>query len=1251
MTSYVINRALFSDYYLDFVVPDLFDQRNSLEIEFVFNEIRRLYKKIRLTKSNLLEAQTEGNFIRPVLELLGHHFAVQPTLRTSQGVKRPDYVFFPNSDAFEFSQSRINTKSFFKTAVAIGDAKAWSRDLDRKYKSSSDAFTNMNPSFQIDFYLRETDRVWGILTNGRQWRLYHRNTSYRLDQFYQFNLEDILESDKYDLDSFCYFYYFFRREALVINHDGKSFLDQTYEESKEHTVGVSEDLEIRVYKALKILMQGFLDFSRNRLEASPEVVQQVHENSLILLYRILFVLHSEVRNLLPIDNPHYANDHSLSKLAADAHQRIEEQRYILPTMNDYWSRLRGLFQLINDGWEEFIPQYNGGLFCPKRYPFLETHEIGNQALTKALDLVTYTEDGERIAYRDLDARHLWNVYQSLLDLKPSFEDSTIDFIQPKAKKRSAKNGQTPDYISRYIVEQTLEPLCKEKDVEDILQLKVLDPAVGSGYFLIEVVDFLAEEIVKRVDTPLPSDVDSEISYWRRRVVESCVYGVSLDPAAVELAKLSLWLHTVAKNEPLSFLDHHVRCGNSLLGAEIVDLANPPVVEDRRRRITSSSALQVELNLSFDFTDTAARAIQNYLEIEETESSHAIHIDLKEQRLDSAEVMLHPYKEIANLWLSCYFGNEVTRPDYHSVLDMLQTNGLEKIKSVPCFAVAQEIAEKSCFFHWEIEFPEVFRDRSGRLKENGGFSAVVGNPPCLRQEEIGEEKKYLATYKTYNGVADLYVYFIEKSHYLLKNRGRFGMVTSNKFIRSKYGRNLRRYLETDVQLCQIIDFGDLPVFENTALMASIILTENVPSKGDFLPQYTEIESLEFDSFDTEVNRVSRLLDRNALQDGNWIASRVNDIDFDIQARTLPLGDYCQAKIRRGVMTGLNQAFVINAETRKKLIAQDGNSVDILKPLVAGNNIREYHVKFEDYYLIWAVNGVDIQRYPAVFEHLNRFKDSLENRRDKGDHWWEIRSCRYAVEFEMSKIMFPDLGANCRFCLDKSGLFLINNAYFIAEDDYYLLALLNSQFAWEYLKRICTRFRGKTLRFSKQYLEKVPICVIDFTMPTKERRLLLEKAKWLYNRCLEKNDIACLLGFVDYHISEKQADIVYDLLSFLAKKMSADNLALYQEKSGFLKWLERKIGFSVDELKNKRIIENYQHISLSEVISVLKKNQKMIPIEVSSRNFQESVETEFCISCERLHPLSLRVVKTNQLINEIVFKLYGLTSGQFEKSKTK
>ena len=161
-------------------------------------------------------------------------------------------MFFPNSDAFEFSQSRINTRSFFKTAVAIGDAKAWSRDLDRKYKSGSDAFTNMNPSFQIDFYLRETDRVWGILTNGRQWRLFHRNTSYRLDQFYQFNLEDILESDKFDLDSFCYFYYFFRCEAFVFDHEGKSFLDQVYSESKEHTVGVTEDLEIRVYKALKI---------------------------------------------------------------------------------------------------------------------------------------------------------------------------------------------------------------------------------------------------------------------------------------------------------------------------------------------------------------------------------------------------------------------------------------------------------------------------------------------------------------------------------------------------------------------------------------------------------------------------------------------------------------------------------------------------------------------------------------------------------------------------------------------------------------------------------------------------------------------------------------------------------------------------------------------------------------------------------------------------------------------------------------
>ena len=148
-------------------------------------------------------------------------------------------------------------------------------------------------------------------------------------------------------------------------------------------------------------------------------------------------------------------------------------------MNDYWSRLRGLFQLVNDGWEEFIPQYNGGLFSPKRYPFLETYEIGNQALASALDLVTYTEDGERIAYRDLDARHLWNVYQSLLDLKPFFEGSNIDFIRPKAKKRSVRNGQTPDYISRYIVEQTLAPLCKGKNVEEILQLKVLDPAVLS----------------------------------------------------------------------------------------------------------------------------------------------------------------------------------------------------------------------------------------------------------------------------------------------------------------------------------------------------------------------------------------------------------------------------------------------------------------------------------------------------------------------------------------------------------------------------------------------------------------------------------------------------------------------------------------------------------------------------------------------------------------------------------------------------
>ena len=184
----VKNQSIFSNYYLDSLIIEQPQWADTPNIESDYAAIKELFAAVAPNTEHLNEAQTEHEFIQPLLEQLGHVFEVQPALQTSQGTKRPDYAFFPSNDAHDAAQSHINTNQFFNTALAVGDAKKWSRNLDRKTQSRGVPFNNQNPNYQIDFYLRGADKDWGLLTNGRQWRLYHRQTSYRLDSFYEVDL-------------------------------------------------------------------------------------------------------------------------------------------------------------------------------------------------------------------------------------------------------------------------------------------------------------------------------------------------------------------------------------------------------------------------------------------------------------------------------------------------------------------------------------------------------------------------------------------------------------------------------------------------------------------------------------------------------------------------------------------------------------------------------------------------------------------------------------------------------------------------------------------------------------------------------------------------------------------------------------------------------------------------------------------------------------------------------------------------------
>ncbi|NPV61316.1 MAG: N-6 DNA methylase [Methanotrichaceae archaeon] len=623
------NSNLFSNHYLEKLVQKSPEWREDEDLSRVRAEIDGIYRGKARVLENYNESQLEENFIRPVLRALGHHFGVQGRVKKKD--RTPDYAFFPDSESLNLADAAIGREDYYQRAVAVGDAKSWKVSLDKSRKGLA-TFEMQNPSYQIDVYLRDTPPKWAILTNGRYWRLYHESTSYKLDSYYEVDLPALLAEG--DMESFKYFYLFFRRQAFPKIVDGDCFLDRVREGSTAYASEIGEDLKDNVYRAMKILAEGFLADPSNHLGSTEESIREVQENCLRLLYRMLFIFYAESRNLLDVENRYYY-ELSLQRLKVEVASRLDRAEPLLAVRYSYWEALRSLFSLINDGSESrgipkeqfYIPAYDGGLFDPGKAEnsFLQDKRIGDSFLAQALDLLARSEKaGERgfVDYSSLEIRHLGSIYEGLLEYRLKLagqpmvaikekgrevwlsdgeekkrkvldrvEAGQIYLVTDKGERKATGSYYTPDYIVKYIVKNTVEPVVEQKRLEwlgtsrsfadYILSIKVLDPAMGSGHFLVEATDQLARWLVQAWATARPEEAGSDevaeqdVHWARREVVRNCIYGVDLNPMAVELAKLSLWLTTVASNKPLSFLDHHLRCGNSLIGAELEKLTALP----------------------------------------------------------------------------------------------------------------------------------------------------------------------------------------------------------------------------------------------------------------------------------------------------------------------------------------------------------------------------------------------------------------------------------------------------------------------------------------------------------------------------------------------------------------------------------------------------------------------------------------------------------------------------------------------------
>ena len=591
--------------------------------------------------------------------------------------------------------------------------------------------------------------------------------------------------------------------------------------SDRHAAGVCRSLRDGVLMASTEILRAMA--ARRRRTADARALDGAFEQALTIVYRILFLLFAEARALVPLWHPVYRESYSLEAM------RDEAERSARAT--GLWDALRAIARLAHDGCRAGdlrVTAFNGRLFAPARTPLADRRDLDEGAARRAVMALSTrpAADGagvERIAYRDLGVEQLGAVYETLLDYEPAIDAGTVTLRTGSGVRKATGTFYTPQPIAEYLVRRTLAPLVRGRSAAEILQLRIVDPAMGSGAFLVAACRYLAmayEAALIRDGGCHASDVDeAQRAMIRRTIAERCLYGVDLNPMAVQLARLSLWLATLAADRPLSFLDHRLQSGDSLLGTWVAHLRHSPVPR-RAARPTTREPFKRALPLFAE--DAAATALREAMPIrfslESTPNDTVEQVRGKERALStltSPDSALSRWKLVAHLWCAPWFAEGDAPPAvaFGSLSDAALTGrGTLPAKTAQRFlASASALAESRRLFHWELEFPEAFFDAAGRRRDRAGFDAVIGNPPWdMIRADTGEAdarsraRTALAPLLRFtrdagvytaqsDGHANRYQVFVERVMALTRPGGRFGLVLPSGFATDHGSASLRRFL--------------------------------------------------------------------------------------------------------------------------------------------------------------------------------------------------------------------------------------------------------------------------------------------------------------------------------------------------------------------------------------------------------------------------------------------------------------------------
>lgn len=948
----MINGSLFTEDFLTEGITEYpeWEAITDEQIGSFKDDLRKIYDSFPVD-GNPIEATTEDDLITPVLEILGwKQFLRQQTTARKGREDVPDYLLFENEESKNKANKEKDQYKRYLHGAAILEAKAWNIRLDRKGNQPMDRV----PSNQIIRYLTSADVQsnghirWGILTNGRLWRLYYNRARSKSEDYLEIDLTRALHlpgsqadlfstADKEAQDWVKVFYLLFKREAFLREREEKTFHERALERGQHWESKVAEDLSEIVFKDIFPALLTSLKSSDPQAPTilNDQYMEELRDNALTLLYRLLFVLYAEDRNLLPVYDNKYDDYGFRKRVREDIERRMNEKDTFSDRRDTYYHLALDLFNSIDKGDESIgLPPYNGGLFDSRKYDLLSRARIPDSVFAPLVYKLSHRDDKgvmKWINYRDLSVQQLGSIYERLLEFYPKVEDGGNLTVRPNIFARKTSGSYyTPESLVGLIIERAVGPLLKERKeafwdkAEELklgrdkkrknklletldpatamLELKVCDPAMGSGHFLVSLVDYLADNILEAIDevetegkvpwadkeNPYASPVSKRIASIRARILEQanehgwnvkeeqlddkhivrrmilkrCVYGVDKNPMAVELAKVSLWLHTFTVGAPLSFLDHHLRCGDSLFGEWVGKLQDE--LNERGVLFSHNTVIKAQ--------NAAAGMLQieqlTDADISEVKKSASMFEGVEEATapLNSFLQLYHAFKWIASSpndkvavdnWLFGTYGDP-----YNIASDKAQIENNSDFAKLfkELLAKARNLIEEERFLNWEVSFPGVWRHWEWHEPE-GGFDAVIGNPPwdrmklqqvewfADRKPEIAMapraadrrrmieelEKKNDPLWQAYEraawhaetalerarrdgqypllsgGDTNLYSLFVERAHRLVNPNGLVGLLTPSGIAADKYASAFFKSISTDGRLAALFDFENKKVF--------------------------------------------------------------------------------------------------------------------------------------------------------------------------------------------------------------------------------------------------------------------------------------------------------------------------------------------------------------------------------------------------------------------------------------------------------